>query len=270
MRRNRPSVDAAGDRGGRGESDRRRGERDRLGRPTEASAKATDVNAAKPTRGERGETDRQARDDGDSGGWRRRRRMTTRAPRTISSPRARRPWRSRRRRATTRDARGFGHLRLGVSRRPERDAHAERGRRRRGDHRVAETAPKSAPSPKPTPEVRPRSEARNPRARPTPVSTPTSDSGGVAEDVSASTDIEDDLHEPVAADEDTGPRPASNVDASTSGVAVAVADDAADARRGRRAPSKSPSRMSRTPSRTSSTRTNPPTPPVPRLRPRRL
>ena len=89
--------------------------------------------------------------------------------------------------------------------------------------------PKSAPSPKPTPEVRPRPEARNPRPRPTPVSTPTSDSGGVAEDVSASTDIEDDLHEPVAADEDTGPRPASNVDASTSGVAVAVADAVADA-----------------------------------------
>ena len=89
--------------------------------------------------------------------------------------------------------------------------------------------PKSAPSPKPTPEVRPRSEARNPRPRPTPVSTPTSDSGGVAEDVSASTDIEDDLHEPVAADEDTGPRPASNVDASTSAVAVAVADAVADA-----------------------------------------
>ena len=129
--------------------------------------------------------------------------------------------------------------------------------------------PKSAPSPRPTPEVSPRSEARDPRPRPTPVSTPTSDSGGVAEDVSASTDIEDDLHEPVAADEDTGPRPASNADASTSGVAgmfdAAVAAAAEDA-----APRQSPSRMSRTPSRTSSTRTNLSTPPVPRLRPRRL
>ena len=60
------------------------------------------------------------------------------------------------------------------------------------------------------------------------MATPSVDSGGVSEDVSASTDIEDGLNEPVAADEDTGPRPASSSDVTTRFI-VDAAEDAADA-----------------------------------------
>ena len=94
-----------------------------------------------------------------------------------------------------------------------------------GPRSPAHPAPGEEFSPRPTPRsASVASPAATPRASPTPVATPSVDSGGVSQDVSASTDIEDGLNEPVAADEDTGPRPASRSDATTNFIVDAAED----------------------------------------------